>query len=361
MSETAELERQVAIPTSVEQMTTEWFDSALKEKIVGSRILEVIHGTATKVKVELDFELDDGTVEPRVCWIKTGLEPHSKKIGSEKVYAGETFFYRNFGQKYETRTPYCYYADSDDEGNSLIVLDDLCKIGAKFCEPAEAGTPEVIAAGLEAMARYHAATWMNAEMRADPWMNSGGSFDNADCLAWIYNQEHWDEYSLRPRFQKLDPSLRDHDMLLAAHTVLRRDWVRGKEPFAMSHGDAHFGQMYILPSGEARMLDWQCVQTGYYMTDPANLIVSGMNPADRRATDKDLLKHYLGKLTEFGVENPPSLEDAFQGLRAGTMHQLSWVMCLVAMQPEENCAAIAERASHAAMDYNTIGWLLRGE
>ena len=97
------------------------------------------------------------------------------------------------------------------------------------------------------------------------------------------------------------------------------------------------------------------------MTDPANLIVSGMNPADRRATDKDLLKHYLGKLTEFGVENPPSLEDAFQGLRAGTMHQLSWVMCLVAMQPEENCAAIAERASHAAMDYNTIGWLLRGE
>ena len=36
-------------------------------------------------------------------------------------------------------------------------------------------------------------------------------------------------------------------------------------------------------------------------------------------------------------------------------------MCLVAMQPEENCAAIAERASHAAMDYNTIGWLLRGE
>jgi hypothetical protein len=129
-------------------------------------------------------------------------------------------------------------------------------------------------------------------------------------------------------------------------------------PYAMSHGDAHFGQMYILPSGEARMLDWQCVQTAYYMTDPANLIVSGMAPEDRRATDKDLLKHYLGKLKELGVDNPPSLEDAFVGLRAGAMHQLSWVMCLVAMQPEENCAAIAERGSCAVMDYRTIDLLL---
>ena len=361
MSETADLERQVAIPTSVEEMTTEWFDSALKEKIVGSRIIEVIHGTATKVKVELDFELDDGTVEPRVCWIKTGLEPHSKKIGSEKVYAGETFFYRNFGQKYETRTPHCYYADSDDEGNSLIVLDDLCKIGAEFCEPTLAGSPEIIAAGLEAMARYQAATWMNSEMRADPWMSSGGSFDNADCLAWLYNKEHWDEYTLRPRYQKIDPSFRDRELLLTAHTNYRKGWVQSKEPFAMSHGDAHFGQMYLLPTGEARMLDWQCVQTAFFMTDPGNLIGSGMSPEDRRATDKDLLNHYLGKLKEFGVDNPPSFDEAYQGLRASAIHVLCWVMSLVAMQPEENCAAIAERGSHAMLDYNTLGLLLRGE
>jgi hypothetical protein len=40
------------------------------------------------------------------------------------------------------------------------------------------------------------------------------------------------------------------------------------------------------------------------------------------------------------------------------MHQVSWVMCLIEMQPEENCAAITERASAAAMDYGTIGRLL---
>ena len=203
---TATLERPVAIPTSVEQMTTAWFDSALEENIVGSRVLEVIHGTATKVKLELDFQLDNGTVEPRVVWIKTGLEPHSKKIGTERVYAGETFFYRNFGGKFETRAPHCYYADSDDDGNSLIVLDDLCKLGAKFCEPTAAGSPDAIASGLEAMARYHAATWMNAQLRADPWLSSGGSFDNANCLGWIYDQAHWDEYTLARASRKSIPT-----------------------------------------------------------------------------------------------------------------------------------------------------------
>ena len=109
------------------------------------------------------------------------------------------------------------------------------------------------------------------------------------------------------------------------------------------------------------MLDWQCVQTAFFMTDPGNLIGSGMSPEDRRATDKDLLNHYLGKLKEFGVDNPPSFDEAYQGLRASAIHVLCWVMSLVAMQPEENCAAIAERGSHAMLDYNTLGLLLRGE
>lgn len=346
------------IPTKVEDIDRAWFDAVLKDKVTAAWTVDVIHGTATKVKVDLEFAgADGGPPRKQTVWIKTGLEPHSKAIGTEKVYAGETFFYRNYGGKFETRTPDCLFADSDEAGNSVVVLDDLCKYGARFMEPTEAATPEVIAQGLEYIARYQAASWMKPELYEVDWLRNGGSFDAADCLAWIYDKAHWEEYARRPRFQVLAPQLRDRSMLLKAHTVLRRNWLR-REPWALSHGDAHVGQLYTLPSGEARLLDWQCVQIANHMQDPANLIISGLSIADRRETARDLVDHYVGKLREFGVENAPSADEAYKALGGYLMHQLSWVMCMVEMQPEENCAAIAERASAAAVDFGTMDLLL---
>jgi hypothetical protein len=345
------------IPTKVEQLDRAWFDAVLDEEITGAQILEVIHGTATKVKVQLEIASPAAEPGTRVVWVKTGMEPHSKSIGTEKVYAGETFFYRNYGGKYETRAPTCFYADSDGDGNSVIVLDDLGKLGVRFTDAIQPGSPELIAQGLTAIARYQAASWMDPALYEVDWLRRGGSFDVADCLAWIYDKAHWEEYSKRARFQNLAPPLRNRDLLLKAHTTLRNDWLR-REPWALSHGDAHYGQLYSLPSGEARLIDWQCVCIANYAQDPANLIVSGLSVADRRRCDRDLIAHYVGKLREFGVQRPPSVDEAYQALRAYLMHQVSWVMCMVEMQPEEVCAAITERASAAAMDHGTIGILL---
>ena len=164
----------VPIPTSVEAIDTAWFDAALRDKVFAANILEVIHGTATKVKVELTLADEDGSERTRIVWVKTGLEPHSKSIGSERVYAGETFFYREYGGRFETRTPECLYAESDDDGNSVIVLDDLCKYGATFIDPVQPGAPELIAAGLTSLARYQAASWMNGDLYAVDWLRQGG-------------------------------------------------------------------------------------------------------------------------------------------------------------------------------------------
>ncbi len=349
------------IPRSVEEIDVTWFREIMGPEVRSAKIAQVIHGTATKVKVDLEIGLQFGdngdVVAPKTVWVKTGLEPHSKSIGTEKVYAGETFFYRNYGGKFETRTPDCYFADSDEDGNSVIVLDDLCRIGADFTDPITAGSPDLIARGLTAIARYQAASWMNADLYAVDWLRQGGSFDAADCLAWIYDPDHWVEYSARPRFQVLAPQLRDRIKLLTAHSHLRRNWLR-KGPWALSHGDAHFGQLYSLPTGEARLLDWQCVQVAHHMQDPANLIVSGLSVEDRRRHARDLVAGYVADLAAFGVPDAPSVDDAFAGLGVYGMHQVSWVMCMVEMQPEAVCMAVAERASAAAVDYGTVEFLL---
>lgn len=347
-----------SIPTTVEDIDLAWFQSVLKDKVVAARRIGVIHGTATKVNVELTFAEADGSTRVQRVWVKTGLEPHSKSIGQEKVYAGETFFYRNYGGTFETRTPQCLFADSDDTGASAIVLDDLGQHGARFMDPTKAGSPEVIAAGLEYIARYQAASWMNADLHAVDWLRNGGAFDAADCLAWLYDPDHWRDYESHPRYQALAPQFRDRELMLKAHQVVRRDWLR-RGPWALSQGDSHFGQLYALPNGEARLLDWQCVQVANYMFDPACLMVSGLSPADRRACERDLITHYLGKLKEFGVEAPPSAEDAYQALRAFTLHELGgWAMCLTEMQPEEICTAFTERTSPAGVELRTLERLL---
>lgn len=191
----------VQIPTRVEDIDLSWFRKILGDEVTAARTQQVIHGTATKVKVEIDR-----AGRRQIVWVKTGLEPHSKSIGAEQVYAGETFFYRNYGGRFETRTPDCLFADSDDDGNSVIVLDDLGRIGARFLEPTEAASPELIANGLEYIARYQAASWMDPDLWAVDWLRNGGSFDAADCLAWIYDEAHWEDYSKRPRFQHWPPN-----------------------------------------------------------------------------------------------------------------------------------------------------------
>ena len=345
----------VRIPRSVEQIDLAWFRQFMPMSLIGAQVDTVIHGTATKVKVRLSPIR--GT--EFFVWVKTGLEPHSTSIGNERVYAGESFFYKEFGGKYETRTPDCYFAETDDDGHSAIVLEDLDAHGAKFVEITDPATPDLIANGLEYIARYQAASWMDPELYQIDWLREGGAFSAANCLDWIYNPEHWNDYSKRPRFYAFPEPLRSRDKLEAAHRKLRNDHLC-RAPWALSHGDAHYGQIYTLPNGEVRLIDWQCVQIAHYAQDPSNLITSGLAKEDRRRHERELLAHYADCLKGFGVENPPSADEAFDEFKRFLMHQVSWVMCLTEMQPEENCVAIADRAGAAAMDHNTVELLLAG-
>lgn len=344
------------IPTAIDQIDTGWFDSVLDRPVADARILNVIHGTATKVQAELTY--GDGTA-PQVVWVKTGLEPHSHSIGNDQVYAGETFFYRTLGGKYETRTPACLFADTDAQGNSALVLDDLCKLGARFADPVQGGSIDMVASGLRAIARYQAASWMAPELGEIGWLRNGGSYRAADVLDWVWNVEHWRDYSSRPRFALVDPSIRDRDLLFRVHSKLQDEfWPRA--PWALCHGDAHFGQVYALPDGEVRLLDWQCVQVAHWAHDVSYFMVSGLSVADRRAAARDLIAGYVAALREFGVADAPDADAAWEAFCAYAFHGIGWMMCLVEMQDEETCCAMAERFSAAVVDLGSIDLILNG-
>lgn len=346
----------IRIPTTVEEVNVDWFRQIV-DGVQSARVLEVMHGTATKIRVELEIAAPDATATRRV-WVKSGMEPHSSQDGLDVVYAGETLYYSRYADRYDTRTPHCLYAASNAAGASILVLDDLLDQGAKFVDLVRAGSTDFVARALEAIARYQAAAWMAPELHADEWLRSGGSHIAYDMPAWLYSPERWAQYSLLPRFQKLEATLRDPQLLERAHRRLLEDHCR-RSPWSLGHGDCHFGQAYVLPGGEVRLLDWQAIQIAHWAHDVAYFTAGALSVADRRAHERDLLQHYLGKLRDFGVADVPDDATAWLAYRTMVLHGIGWVMCPPEMQPEENCAIMTERFSTAVVDHDSVSLLDR--
>lgn len=329
--------------------------------MTSATVKRVIHGTATKFQIDLELlSARGGASEHRTVWVKTGMESVNNEIKDhERIFAGEAFFYREIAGRYETRAPACHFAEVDELDRSALVLEDLGVRSARFIEPTDAQSPDVIARAWEAVARYQAATWNHRSLQRSGYLANGSFWGIGNILNWIYDTEHWDAYSKRPRFEKLAPELRDRDLLLSAHRKLKeRWWPHG--PRVLAHGDAHVGQLYKLPNGEVRLLDWQCVRLAHWGLDQCNLVVTGLSRDDRRQSAGDLMQHYLTKLADFGVEYCPTIDDAMAALSAYAIHGLGWVMCMVETQPEGNCDAITERASAAALEMNTLETIAKG-
>ena len=343
------------LPTRIEDINAAWLNQILGG-VRAAQVIRVVHGTATKICMEIAFEPPRSPQIQRI-WIKTGMEPHSADRRMDNVYAGETLYYRQLADRYQTRTPKCYFAATDREGHSVIVLDDLEAAGAHFIAPAEAGSVDFVARAIEAIARYQAASWMAPELYAVDWLRTGGSHRAYDFISWLYEISHWREYMQLPRFQKLAPELRNRELLIRAHRRLQDDfWPQA--PWALAHGDCHYGQAYQLPGGEVRFLDWQAVQIAHWAHDYSYFVAGALAIDERRRHERELLHHYLGKLNEFGVTPVPDEAQAWLDYRAHLLHGIGWVMCPVQMQPEENCSAFAERFSTAIVDHDSLGLIL---
>src|SRR5581483_623076 len=163
-------------PEKVEDLTTPWFQAALGDRygaVVRSEILQVMHGTATKIQVALSLRQADGSILERTVWVKTGLEAHSHSIGQESVYAGEVYYYQTIAGRYPTYTPECLYACFEpDSERSVVVMADLLKLGMTFNEAVDALSPEAVDKGLTTISGYQAASWNEPFLMGDKHLQS---------------------------------------------------------------------------------------------------------------------------------------------------------------------------------------------
>ena len=300
----------------------------------------MIWGTATKVRVRASYSGlgVDGSAPPNALCIKGGFDASTRDLGTARAYRIEAGFYDELAPALELRVPRCWFAAADpDRGQGVLVLDDLAGAGATFGQPTEPWSVDRVAAALEVLAALHAGTRGTA---AEPpaWLPPHSII--RDVTPLLLSAERWEAHFADPQAPVVEGQLADRERVLDA---LRRMWeLHEEQSSCITHGDAHLGNTYVDPDDRPAFLDWQAVCRGPGVDDVAYFVTGALLPENRRASERELLDHYLAALASHGGVTPDR-DQAWRDYRRYALHGFLWAVTPAVMQPPESVRAMAER------------------
>jgi hypothetical protein len=343
------------LPLEVRELTRDWFEAALRTRDPAARVravevVEVLAGSATKVRVRLDH---DGSDVPAALCVKAGFDPMLRQVAAAG-YANEVAFFQEVGGEVPL-APRCWYAETDPvTGQALVLLDDLVVAQATFGRVTGPFSVEQAAATLDLMASWHAAYWEAPRLPALRRRITGHE-SLVGIIGVLTAPEHWDTHLGQPKGAPVLGRYRDGGVVLAG---MQRLWAIDEAgPHTLLHGDTHRGNMYFLPDGAPAFLDWQTAMVGPWAHDVATFLGAALPVAGRRDAEHQLLRHYLDRLTAHGVEPVPSWDEAWLAYRQHLLHGFLWVLTPEEMQPVEITAENTLRFSAAVDDLDTLGAL----
>ena len=143
------------LPTSISEINAPWLQSLFEDHHAGVVIesvehLKIIHGSATKVRVGINYkEGTQGDLPPSVL-VKIGLEPHSEWAAGIEVYDVEANSYGHILPHFDFGAPKCFYQKIQKEPSQVaIVLEDLTLRGARFGDAQRPYSVDEVIAGVD--------------------------------------------------------------------------------------------------------------------------------------------------------------------------------------------------------------------
>jgi hypothetical protein len=354
------------LPSAPEEITAEWLTAALRERVPEIavervEIVQIIPGTATKIRVRASYGDGHDWFPPETLCIKGGFDKRLYRkaatalvkrlhlMDTARAYQLEAAFYNDLAPAVKAPLPRCWFAGSDSaSGQGIVVLDDLTAAGVSFGDPTRPWSVDRVAAALEVQAAWHAATWQRSR-DAYRWLPPASIIGELTPI--LLSSIHWNTHFRHPRSPSLPPPLNDRRRVRAA---LAQMWRRhASEAICLTHGDAHLGNAYVDQHGQPTFFDWQAVCFGPPLDDVAYFVTGALQTADRRAHERDLLRHYLAALTSQGIEAPTE-EEAWRAYRCYSLHGILWAVTPPMMQSRNNVRAMAERHVAAILDLDAL-------
>ncbi|KAK8128456.1 hypothetical protein PG984_009564 [Apiospora sp. TS-2023a] len=293
-----------ALPVTPDQVTVDWCSEALGFAIQEFTAVDTIHGTASKILLELkacdDVEVED-TADPRpdrIC-VKGGFDPDILAMypGLNATYRREAEFYYHIAPLLTMRLPKAWYCASDTiNGQGIVIMDDLRSTGCTFGNPLAPWPVARVRAGVEQLAMLHAGTWAKTS-KVFEWLAGGSAFP-AVVMA-LMEPEPWARRFAEGERPPVPEGMANRERM---RTAFQRLWaVTDPRYFCLVHGDAHIGNTYVAATGEPGFIDWQGLAVGSAFDDVPYFIAGALTVQDRREHETGLVEHYLDTLAELGA------------------------------------------------------------
>ncbi len=285
------------IPRHPGDITAGWLTAALQERHPGAHVAAVdVLGSSevTNQHVRLGITYDDAAGAPTSMFGKLlPLEPARREsIASTRMGPREARFYAQLAPKLSLRVPQVHVAATDgDDREFVVLLEDLDASGCRVSDGTWGIERDGAAQALEDLAgmhvRYEVPARREVEAAWVPGYSAGGTYA-ADRLQ-VALDHHRDRIS--------DEFATICELYIAHRVAVHALWT-GPD-VTVVHGDTHIGNLF-LDGDRVGFYDWGVIHLDQPLRDVSYLIQMAMQPPERAAHERELLRHYLAVRSALG-------------------------------------------------------------
>jgi len=288
------------MPSSIEEVTPAWLTAVLRAD--GALTAE---GTVTGVAAEqiavgtgflsdlFRLRLQGAGPESLILKIPATSELYRATAQSANVYQREVVFYRDLARSCPLRTPRAYYAEFEESGAMVLLLEDLGLLEAPdHLEGLQLGRAGLV---IDSLAEFHA--WGASPNRPplDPAVfpavvDQVGQLGAVIPLGWeIYLANRRHDHPLA--VDRLIERLPDLTLELAASLT---------DPACLAHGDLRVDNLFF-DGNDVAVVDFQFCTRASGIYDVAYFLSQGLDTTVRRGHDRDLVGRYVRALRAAGL------------------------------------------------------------
>ncbi len=299
------------LPRDVEGLTPEWLTRALSRRHPGVRVraterLDRTERTNLHARLRLIYDATAGAPETIFCKLPPTDPEHRARIGATGMGTREAWFYRDLAARVPMRMPEAWFAEADEQGDFVLLLEDLTARGCAVSDGTWAIRADPAAQAIEDLAALHVAFQSPEKLAAlAPWaaVKRVGSVDfTVRTLRFVIEQ----------RADVLSEAYLAVARLFADRPdAVNALWDQG--PKSLIHGDAHIGNLFV-DEGRVGFLDWGLLCVAPVMRDVSFFLTMGMDPVDRCREERALIRHYVEVRRALGGE-PLGFDEAWEAHR----------------------------------------------
>ncbi|MEQ9590770.1 MAG: phosphotransferase [Parvibaculaceae bacterium] len=348
----------IPIPRTVQDVTTEWLNAALKPHLEGHFVQssEAVPfsepgQTADIVEITLHYGSSNCALPDKMIAKLAATAPETREMcATFKLYERETGFYGSFPTK-GLPIAKCFHADFDPATLDMVILMEHL---APSYSPGYAISVEQVRLAIQQAATLHSRWWNDDFLKRQP------------ALVQLDDPDHWRNTAAgaASAFGSVRRIMGDECEASIAAMEAYSDNLEivmnylGRRPFALQHSDFHAKQMFF-PSdagGRFAIIDWQFSVAGPAAWDIARIINLGLKSETRSEIEDALINEYLELLKSHGVADYGRGEFLID-YKIGVM--FTQLINFIAVA-QTDTALLERECAECGLDWKTV-WLLRGE